>query len=110
MIKINFVDTTYQNVSTILDYAYESLRFNYEIEADGYELTAEIETEPKCYAREDYSLDEIKAEYMNDVPTIKISSVDSFDNEIAFTVDVHCEIMRLLLTDYHARKSTYLYR
>lgn len=89
------------------------LKFDYEIECNGFELCATIDTEPKCYFAKDYNEETNDLvfkdrTYMNDVPNVKIHSTDCFDDQSYFTTEVQCEIMRLVLTDYHTRKLTYL--
>jgi hypothetical protein len=108
MITVSFIEMTEIDVTTIHDYSYRKLSLCYEIDALGFQLSATIDTEPKCYARDEYDEGDFATEFMNDVPNIKISSIDCFDDQKTFTIDVHCEIMRLLLTDYHVRKSDYL--
>lgn len=111
-ISIEFVEAATVKKTAVGDYHYDGLEMRYEVEAHGFQLSATISTEGNCYDYKDFSeTDEGEFnghQFMNDVPSVYISSADCFDNETYFNVDTHCEIMRLLLTDYHARKTTYI--
>ncbi|MGZ8220365.1 MAG: hypothetical protein ACXWT0_01825 [Methylobacter sp.] len=91
---------------------YPTLRFDYKLDVNGFELLASVSTSPFCYDMSQYDEEHREhcgdREFMNDVPKIVIDSTDCFDNLSIFTIDLHCDILRALLTDYHERKMEHL--
>lgn len=90
-----------------------ALTFYYELAFNGFTVSAQVKTDIEAYSANDYTDDYDREafngrRYMNDVPSVNIGSIDTYDNDTVITIAVQCEIMKVVLTDYHSRKCDYL--
>ena len=99
-------DVTLTFISHKLD-AKQTLTFFYIADIDNNDVEISVRTELTCYDLVDHDNNVNGRTYYNDAPLVAVGGSDNFDNGV-ISDNMYCNIMRLVLKDYHIRKLPFL--